>query len=407
MQFFITCTPGVESVLKHEVEWLGGQDILTSDRSVECSWPDSLLAELNISIRTGNRIYCVLAEKSGTTFDSLFDLTLSVDWGKYIPVDAPITVDALSVRSGLDSVPAIQKTVKKAIVTKITGDRETFLREDTSIPAIHIFVLVRENQIKILLDTSGEPLHKRGYRTETLEAPIKETLAAALVILSGWRYRESFVDPFCGSGTIVIEAAMIARNIMPGMHRNFAFENFAWYPRNHLEEAKKKGEMKIMRDKTFTITGSDTDPEAVEIAKNNAMRAGVSDTVTFTVRDFKEYLGNNEELFKKNWVFMKNENRNESYGSGTMSEEAKFWMKNQSFSGVLVSNPPYGLRLQDYDLDLLYRDIAKIFSENPSLSGGIITSYDYGKLIRRDDWKNRKLYNGNELCYFFSKKPPK
>jgi len=198
-------------------------------------------------------------------------------------------VDAISVRSELDSIPAIQKTVKKAIVTKITGDRETFLREDDAVPAIHIFVLVRENDIKILLDTSGDPLHKRGYRTEALEAPIKESLAAAMVMLSGWRYREPFLDPFCGSGTIAIEAALIARNIPPGIARSFAFENFSWYPRTHLAEARKNAEAKIIRDKTYAIIGTDSDPEAIEIARANAERAGVADTIVWEVRDFKEY----------------------------------------------------------------------------------------------------------------------
>lgn len=279
-------------------------------------------------------------------------------------------MDAISVRSELDSIPAIQKTVKKAIVTKITGDRETFLREDDTVPAIHIFVLIRENDIKILLDTSGDPLHKRGYRTEALEAPIKESLAAAMVMLSGWRYREPFMDPFCGSGTIAIEAALIARNIPPGIARSFAFENFAWYPKTHLAEARKNAEAKVIRDKTYMITGTDSDPEAIEIARANAIRAGVADTTSWEVRDFKEYI-------------------------------------TAPLSGTLVSNPPYGLRLRDYDLDLLYRDIAKVFTKNPTLTGGIITSYDYGALIRPDDWKNRKLYNGNELCYFYTKKPLK
>jgi putative N6-adenine-specific DNA methylase len=325
------------------------------------------LAELNIWIRTGNRVYLVLAEKKTRTFDEIFDMTTSIDWRKYIPKDAPIIVDAVSVKSDIDSIPAIQKTIKKSIVTKITGDRESILREDDKVKGIHIFALIRENTTLLLLDTSGEPLHKRGYRTEALEAPIKETLAAAMVMLSGWRYKEPFLDPFCGSGTIAIEAAMIAKNIAPGLERSFAAETFPWYPVEYFKNAKMEAKGKIIVDKKYTITASDTDKEAVKIAENNAKRAGVSDTMTILQKDFKSYVG-------------------------------------EYISGSLVSNPPYGIRLQDYDLDLLYKDIAIVFNKNTSLFGGLITSYDFSKHTRPNTWKNRKLYNGNELCYFYTKK---
>lgn len=243
------------------------------DRSVECVGPESLLAELNLWVRTGNRVYVLLSEGRSTDFDRLFDIVSTVNWPKLIPSESPIIVEAVSTRSTLTSLPAIQKTVKKAIVTKITGDRETFLRENDSLPAIHILTLVLEDTVRILLDTSGEPLHKRGYRTEALEAPIKETLAAALVELSGWRFRSPFLDPFCGSGTIAIEAAMIARNIAPGLRRHFAFEHFPWYSAEHIANARRAAEAKIIHDKTYMIQGSDVDPEAVRIAKDNAMRA--------------------------------------------------------------------------------------------------------------------------------------
>lgn len=325
------------------------------------------MAELNVWIRTGNRVYLVLAENKTKTFDHLFDTTIALDWKKYIPKDAPIIVDAVSVKSELESIPAVQKTIKKAIVTKITGDRESLLKEDGAIPGIHVFALIRENTTLLLLDTSGEPLHKRGYRTEALEAPIKETLAAALVMLSGWRYKEPFLDPFCGSGTIAIEAAMIAKNIAPGLSRNFSGEYFPWYNADYFTQAKAQAKTKIITDKKYTISGSDTDKEAVKIAENNAKRAGVSDTISWSQKDFKDYTS-------------------------------------EYITGSIVTNPPYGIRLQNYDLDLLYRDISIVFTKNTSLFGGIITSYDFGKYTKGNMWKNRKLYNGNELCYFFSKK---
>lgn len=370
MLFFITCTPWVESVLHKEIEKIGGTDILVSDRGILCSGPDSLLAELNVWIRTGNRVYMVLAERKTQTFDELFDTTSAIDWRKYIPKDAPIVVDAVSVKSDLDSIPAIQKTIKKAIVTKITWDRETLLREDEKVAGIHIFALIRENTTLLLLDTSGEPLHKRGYRTEALEAPIKETLAAAMIILSGWRYKEPFLDPFCGSGTIAIEAAMIGKNIAPGLSRTFAWEHFPWYDTKYFKQAKDQAKTKIMTDKKYAITASDIDKEAIKIAENNAKRAGVADTITFENKDFKSYVS-------------------------------------EYISWSIVTNPPYGIRLQDYDLDLLYKDISIVFMKNTSLFGGLITSYDFSKYTKSDLWKNRKLYNGNELCYFYSKKFPR
>lgn len=345
MRFLITCTPGVESVLRREVERLGGEDIVVRDRSVECAGPDELLARLNLWIRTGNRVYLILDEGRTDTFDALFDLVERVDWKKYIRTGAPIAVDAVSTRSELTNTPTIQKIAKKAIVTSITGDRETFLREDDTIPAVHIFVLIVDGEARILVDTSGDPLHKRGYRTEALDAPIKESLAAALIYLSGWRYRDNFLDPFCGSGTFAIEAAMIARDIAPGLRRHFAFEDFEWYPKHHLTDEKQKAESKIIRDRTYEIRGSDVDPEAVRIAKDNAMRAGVADTAEFMVCDF-------------------------SQGFSTV------------LSGTLVTNPPYGIRLRDIDLERLYADIAKVFSTNPALSGGVITSYDFRQHLR-------------------------
>ena len=160
---------------------------------------------------------------------------------------------------------------------------------------------------------------------------------------------------------------MIARDIAPGLKRHFAFEAGEWYPKHHLTDEKQKAEAKIIRDRTYEIRGSDVDPEAVRIAKDNAMRAGVANTAEFMVRDF-------------------------SQGFAT------------ALSGTLVSNPPYGIRLQDMDLERLYTDIAKVFSANPALSGGVITSYEFKQHLGGNDWKNRKIYNGSELCYFYSKK---
>ena len=260
----------------------------------------------------------------------------------------------------LESLPSIQRTVKKAIVEMAAG-KGGILTEDETLGETGVLVIISENFCRILLETTGEPLHKRGYRKEAGEAPIKETLAAGLVLLANWRYAEPFYDIFCGSGTIAIEAAMIARNIAPGLSRNFAFERFRWISKDILVAAREKAESKIMRDKKYTIFASDRDSEIIRIAEENAARAGVADDIIFSVRDAASYT----------------------------SEE---------MHGTLVSNPPYGDRLSPADLDEIYKTIASLFRKNKALLGGIITSYpDFTTHLKgAGEWNNRKLRNGSE-----------
>ena len=277
-----------------------------------------------------------------------------------LPERYPVTVRAVSERSMLESLPSIQRTVKKAIVETVAG-KGGILTEDESLGETGVLVIISENFCRILLETTGEPLHKRGYRKEAGEAPIKETLAAGLVLLANWRYAEPFYDIFCGSGTIAIEAAMIARNIAPGLYRNFAFERFRWISKDILATAREKAEARIMRDKKYTIIASDRDSEIIRIAVENAARAGVADDIVFSIRDADSYLG--EEM-----------------------------------RGTLVSNPPYGERLSPADLDEIYKTIATLFRKNKALSGGIITSFPEftTHLKGAGEWKNRKLRNGSE-----------
>ena len=299
-------------------------------------------------------------EGNTESFEDLFDLVHSVPWKSLLPARYPISVRAVSEKSVLTSLPSIQRTAKKGIVESLVG-KSGVLAEDESLGETGVLILIRENYCRILLETTGEPLHKRGYRKEAGEAPIKETLAAGLVILAKWRYGEPFYDIFCGSGTIAIEAAMIARNIAPGLQRSFAFERFPWIPKSVLEEAKARAEAKIMRDKQYTIIASDRDAELIRIAEENAKRAGVADDIAFYVKDAAAYT--QEEMH-----------------------------------GTLVSNPPYGERLSPADLDDIYKNIALIFRKNKTLFGGVITSYpDFTVHLKgAGEWKNRKLRNGSE-----------
>ncbi|MFZ4461742.1 MAG: THUMP domain-containing class I SAM-dependent RNA methyltransferase [Patescibacteria group bacterium] len=233
---------------------------------------------------------------------------------------------------------------------------------------MNIFVVIRENTALILLNTSGEALHKRGYRREAGDAPIKETLAAAIIMVSNWRYKSPFLDPFCGSGTIAIEAALMARNIAPGLKRSFAFESWDWYDKKYKLDETTAAMARIYPSGEYQIEASDIDPDMVEIAMENARRAGIPNDVTFRNADVRSYADSKR-------------------------------------TGCLVTNPPYGLRLNDQDLVPLYDTLTKIFKANKELAGGIITSWDlFLDRAKREGFEKRKLYNGSERCDFCYKK---
>lgn len=288
MEFLITTAPGLESLVKRECEKIGQNPIEVTDRSVRVEGGFDTLAELNIWLRCANRVYLVLAEGFATDFDDLFAIAESIDWKKYRPKDAPILVESVTHKSALTSEPAIQRTVKKAIIDSLTRKDGDIIPEIDSLPSFRILVLIREDKATFLLDSSGDPLHKRGYRQEAGDAPLKETLAAAMIYLSNWRYKELLVDPSCGSGTIPIEAAMIARNIAPGLRRHFAFEDWNWVDPKFLVEAREAGKRKIFPPGSYQIQGYDIDAEVIEKAVYNSKVAGVATDITWAVRDMTE-----------------------------------------------------------------------------------------------------------------------
>lgn len=415
MNIILTTIAWVEALAKKEVERLGFEIIEVKDKLIKIKWDFHEIAMLNLWSRVANKVYIELACKKVDSFDDLFDLVSSVDWKYYIRDYNPIIVNAATTRSSLESEKTIQSITKKAIIKQLSWDN--IRQELANIPEISILVLIIDWEAKIMLNTTGEALHKRWYRENSLEAPIKESLAASLVLLSNWSFKDNFYDPFCGSGTIAIEAALIARNIAPGLYRRFAFEKFAWFPKHYIEDAVKDAEEKIIRDKKYSIFASDISPEAIEIARDNARKAWVIDTIRFKVADIRDFVENSRAVveyrkekesvkieFKKATEIEINEKKTPEKINFLAQYEDKNFDNQESLTWTIVSNPPYWLRLEQDDIYEIHDTINTIFKTNKKLKGWIITSFEeFDKIIMKKFWKTRKLYNWRELCYFYSK----
>ena len=370
----------VESIAKKEIEKQWGKIEEVVDRLVVFSWPPELIPRINYWSRVWNKMYMLLTESENIdNFDKLYNLINWIYWKKFFKKSFPILIKATSIRSDLISIPSIQKIWKKAIINSLTNKSWEVIKEDGNLEKMDILVLIIDNKVRILLNTSWSALHMRWYRTEAWEAPIKESLAAAIVLLSNWRFKENFYDPFCWSWTIAIEALMIAKNIAPWLKRRFAFENL-WLVNYEMSE----NERTLARNKTFEweykIFASDIDLEMIKISKQNAKNAWLKENeITFEVKDFKTSVPNPL-----------------SFGVE--------WEQN-SIKWTLVSNPPYWLRLKDEDLKGIYCNIDKLFRINTELKWWIITSFlEFDNLIKLDNYKKRKLYNWWELCYFYRKR---
>lgn len=368
MKFLLTCSAWLEAILKKEIEkqwWIITQ---TKDRLVFFEWPIELMAKLNLWSRVWNKLYLVLnSKKNIDNFDKLYDLVYDIEWKKYINRYYRVVTKATSIKSKLTSTPALQSITKKAIVDKMTSKSWNKMPEEDSKPIFEVLSFLIEDETFILLNTSWETLYKRWYKTDTWEAPIKESLAAALIILSNWKFDTPFYDIFCWSWTIAIEAVLFAKNIAPGLFRYFAFEDWNLLPENYFLNLRKEAKEKIFT-KNYNIIASDIDENVLSKAIQNAKNAKVEDSIKFELKDFKEY--------KKEKIF-----------------------------GTLISNPPYWLRLKEDNIKNMYENIDFILQKNKYLSGWIITSYtDFNQIINQKNYKNRKLYNWNELAYFYLKK---
>lgn len=373
MEFIAPCHFGLEAVLKREITDLGYEIVSVEDGRVTFRGGAEALVRANIFIRTAERIMLKVGSFQAVTFDELFEGTKALPWEEMIPKDGKFWVTkATTNKSKLFSGSDIQSIVKKAIVDRLKGIYHiNWFEENGAEYPIRVFIL--KDVVTIALDTSGVSLHKRGYRQLVGKAPISETLAAALIMLTPWNKDRILVDPFCGSGTFPIEAAMIGANIAPGMNREFTAENWKnIVPKKVWYEAVTEAEDAILRDVKMNIQGYDLDSGIVKCAMQNAREAGVDEHIHFQQRDMRD-----------------------------LSSPKKY--------GFIITNPPYGERLEDKaDLPKLYKDIGATFDKLDTWSKFIITSYeDAEKYLGRKATKNRKIYNGMIKSYFYQYMGPK
>lgn len=372
----VPCHFGLEAVLKREIYDLGYEITKVEDGRVTFEGDEEAICRANIFLRTAERVMIQVGRFKATTFEELFQGIKNLPWEEYIPEDGKFWVKkASSINSKLFSPSDIQSIAKKAMVERMKQKyHKEWFKEDGAAYPVRIFLL--KDEVTVALDTSGDSLHKRGYRTMTSKAPLTETLAASLIMLTPWRKDRILVDPFCGSGTFPIEAAMIAANIAPGMNRDFTAEEWTnlidrklWY------ECVKEAEDMIDTTVKVDIQGYDIDGDVIKAARENAKHAGVEHMIHFQQRAVAD-----------------------------LSHPKKY--------GFIITNPPYGERLEDKaDLPELYTQIGQAYQRLDSWSMFLITSYtDTEKYIGRKADKNRKIYNGMLKTYFYQflgPKPPK
>jgi putative N6-adenine-specific DNA methylase len=372
-QLVVPCHFGLESVLKKEIIDLGYEISLVEDGRITFEGDAEAICRANVFLRSAERVLLQVAKFKAVTFEELFQNVKSVPWEEFIPVDGKFWVTkASSVKSKLFSSSDIQSIVKKAMVERMKLKYNiSWFEENGSEYPVRVFII--KDEVTIAIDTTGDSLHKRGYRQQSAIAPISETLAAALIMLTPWKKDRILVDPFCGSGTFPIEAAMIGANIAPGMNRSFRAESWTniipkteWY--EVVTEANDLIDLSVEMD----IQGYDIDPTVIKGARENAKLAGVDQFIHFQRRSVSE-----------------------------LNHPKKY--------GFIISNPPYGERLEDKkDLPALYNEIGEAMKRLDTWSTYLITSYeDTERYIGRNADKNRKLYNGMIKTYYYQFLGPK
>ena len=353
---------GTEGLLANELKFMGAENVIAENGRVFFEGGDEILARANLRCRLAERIVITAGIFNAESFDELFEKTKAINWEDYISVKDKFPVTGRSLSSKLASVPDCQKIIKKAIVDKLSGKYNiSYFEETGSIKKIRFLIL--KDTVTLMIDTSGEGLHKRGYRAVSNDAPIKETLAAALAELSRVRGNHIVYDPCCGSGTILIEAALKALNIAPGLYRIFISESWQNINAQAWKIERENARESIKKDCGFTAFGSDIDEISLSIARENARKAGVSDRIKFEKADIRDF-----------------------------SPETKF--------GTVICNPPYGERLLDFDkADEIYKTMGNVFNPRPGYSYTVITPQDeFERLFGRKADKRRKLYNGTIPC---------
>lgn len=353
-----TCASGLEALVGKELRSLGIECQVENGRAIFNGTMQDI-AHASVWLRSADRIKLILKEFDVTTFEQLFDEVYDIEWEKYLPLDAKILVSGKSIKSKLFSVRDCQALTKKAIIKRISNCYRRYSHLPESGDTYPVEVALLKDKAMITLDTTGDSLFKRGYRLNKGGAPLKETLAASLVMLTNWRDDMPFVDLTCGSGTICIEAAMMALNMAPGRHRHFLCETWDFVDANLFEDERQKANDAILWDKHLTILGSDIDFNMIEVAKENAKAAGVDDYIQFKQMRLQDF---------------------------TTKED----------NGVIVCNPPYGERLSDKSsVEQLYCDMGEVMRPLTSWSKYILTSdLSFEEYYGQKATKRRKLYNG-------------
>ena len=369
------CHFGMESVLKREISDLGYDIVSVEDGKVTYRGDLAAICRANIFLRTTERVLLKVGQFRAETFEDLFQGTKAIPWERYLPEHAKFWVaKANSIKSRLFSPSDIQSIMKKAMVERMKSvyHRDRFPEDG---PAYALRVTIIKDVVTVGIDTSGESLHKRGYRKFTSKAPVTETLAAAILLLSPWKSDRILIDPFCGSGTFPIEAAMIGTHIAPGAKRSFAAEEWPLIPAECWKAAREEAEGGVLPDVHMQIQGYDLDPAMIEGARENARNAGVEGMIHLQVRDVRD-----------------------------LHSTKKY--------GFVITNPPYGERLEEKEsMPALYQDMAKAFRQLDTWSFFILTGYeDAQKYLGRKADKNRKIYNGMLKTYLYQymgPRPPK
>lgn len=373
LELIAPCHFGLEAVLKREITELGYEIAEVEDGRVTFYGDEAAVCQGNVFLRTAERILLKVGSFQAQTFEELFDKTAGLAWERYIPKNGRFWVaKAASVKSRLYSPSDIQSIMKKAMVKRLSEKYHIqWFPEDG--PSYPVRVFLRKDTVTVGIDTSGVSLHKRGYREVSGKAPITETLACTLIMLTPWKRDRVLVDPFCGSGTIPIEAAMMAANIAPGMNRSFTAETWTnLIPRKLWYETVDEAQDLIIENPDTDIQGYDIDGSVIKVARRNAREAGVDHLIHFQERDVRE-------------------------------------LRHPKKYGFIITNPPYGERLEDKkDLPELYRAFGESFRELDAWSAYMITSYeDAEKYFGRKADKNRKIYNGMLKTYFYQFQGPK
>ncbi len=374
IQLIATAAFGLESVVANEIKKLGYEDLMIDNGKVTFAGDEAAICRTNLWLRTADRVLLKIGEFKALSFEELFEGTKALPWHEWIPENAEFPVEGKSIDSKLSSVPDCQAIVKKAVVEKMKQKYKREWFEETG-PKYRIEVALLKDMATLTIDTSGAGLHKRGYRKLVSTAPLKETLASAMIQLSWWNADKVLIDPFCGSGTIPIEAALIGLNIAPGLKREFSAEGWANIPAKLWESAREEAYSLIKPDRELRIHGSDIDDDVMSLARYHAKEAGVGPNIHFQRLPMQE-----------------------------VSTRYKY--------GCIITNPPYGERLSETrEVVELYRQMGQKFKAFDTWSYYIITSYpEFEKVFGRKADKKRKLYNGKLLCnyyQYFGPKPPR